>query len=146
MIPKNAIELVTTFEGYRPVPYLCPAGVPTIGYGSTVYPDGRKVKLSDPPISRDTAIFYMKYELERKYNSLAMMCPVLLSNEMWMGAILDFVFNLGAGRLQQSTLRRKINAKEWGSVPGELNKWVYAGGKKLKGLVLRRAAEAQYFK
>jgi len=146
MIPKNAIDLVTTFEGFYAKPYLCPAGVPTIGYGSTVYPDGRKVKLSDPPISRDTAIFYMKHELERNYNSVAMMCPVLLSNEMWMGAILDFVFNLGAGRLQQSTLRRKINAKEWGSVPGELNKWVYTGGKKLKGLVLRRAAEAQYFK
>ena len=70
---------------------------------------------------------------------------LLVVGEDRLGAIVDFVFNLGAGRLQASTLRRKINAMDWDAVPIELNKWVYGGGKKLKGLVLRRQMEAQFF-
>jgi len=65
--------------------------------------------------------------------------------EVWLGAICDFVFNLGAGRLQSSTLRRKINTEEWDDVPYELSRWVYGGGKKLRGLVLRREAESAFF-
>jgi lysozyme len=63
-----------------------------------------------------------------------------------LGAIADFCFNLGIGRLQTSTLRRRINQQDWPAAASELQRWVYAGGRKLRGLVLRREAEAAYFR
>ncbi len=145
-IPKNAVDLATAFEGYYPTPYLCPAGVPTIGNGSTIYPNGVKVKLTDPPITEEIAYEIMEWELSKAMAATIKYCPILLTtSETWLGAIIDFVYNLGAGRLQASTLRREINSESWESVPDELNKWVFAGGRKLKGLVLRRAAEASFF-
>ena len=146
MIPKNTIELVKIFEGFNSRPYLCPAGIPTIGYGSTVYPNGVKVTLKDKPVRKERAIEIMEWELNKSLMSTIRYCPILATtSENRLGAIVDFVYNLGAGRLQQSTLRRRINAKQWEEVPKELNKWVYGGGKKLRGLILRRQAEAQYF-
>ncbi len=127
-------------------PYLCPAGVPTLGAGSTRYPNGTKVKLTDPPITKERAYEIMEWELRLSLASTLKYCPILLTTpETWLGAVVDFTYNLGPGRLQQSTLRRKINAQEWDAVPGELNKWVFASGRKLRGLVLRRQAEAAFF-
>ena len=60
-------------------------------------------------------------------------------------ALVSFTFNLGAGALQRSTLRRKVNREEHADVPAELMKWVWAGGRKLKGLVKRRQAEASLY-
>jgi len=121
-------------------PYLCPAGVPTIGYGATRYLDGRPVLLSDLPISRDAAERMLALQLERTYlpQTLAL-CPGLTGSRL--AAIADFTFNLGAGALRASTLRRRVNAGDWGAVPGELRKWVRGGGRVLRGLVLRREAE-----
>lgn len=145
-IPKHARELAQTFEGFYSHPYLCPAGVPTIGYGTTRYPNGKNVSLADLPITREQAMELMEWELSICLKAVIKYCPVLLvQDEVMLGAIVDFVYNLGAGRLQQSTLRRKINAQDWSAVPTELNKWVFGGGRKLKGLVLRRAAEAAFF-
>jgi lysozyme len=69
-------------------------------------------------------------------------CPVLATEpEGRLAAIVDFTFNLGAGRLQASTLRRRVNQLDWAGVAQELRRWVYGGGKVLPGLVLRREAE-----
>lgn len=69
--------------------------------------------------------------------------PVLSTkSEGRLAAIVDFTFNLGAGRLQTSTLRRRVNQRDWSSAACELRRWVYGGGKVLPGLVARRAAEA----
>jgi len=145
-IPQNAIDLCTTFEGFFSKPYLCPARVPTIGYGTTRYPNGQAVTLKDQAITKDRAIEFMKVELSRNMFEVARTCPILLTtDEYWYGAIIDFVYNLGIGRLQTSTLRRRINAQLWQDVPFELNKWVYASGKKLNGLNIRRRAEAAYY-
>jgi len=59
-----------------------------------------------------------------------------------LAAIVDFTFNLGAGRLQTSTLRRRINQQDWSGAAQELQRWVYGGGKVLPGLVARRRAGA----
>lgn len=59
-----------------------------------------------------------------------------------LSAIVDLTFNLGAGRLQTSTLRRRINQRDWLDAARELRRWVYGGGKVLPGLVVRRQAEA----
>jgi lysozyme len=69
-------------------------------------------------------------------------CPVLATeSDGRLAAIVDFTFNLGAGRLQTSTLRRRINQRDWSSAAHELSRWVYGGGKVLPGLVTRREAE-----
>lgn len=144
--PSKAIEtaanLCRYFEGFFPKPYLCPAKVPTIGYGTTYYPDGRAVKLSDPAISQAQATEYLYHELTKFLGQVLTLCPGLASEPAGrIAAILDFTYNLGAGRLKASTLRKRVNAKDWPQVKLELMKWVMGGGKKLNGLVKRREAE-----
>jgi len=137
-----AAELCRQFEGYRSKPYLCPAGIPTIGYGSTYYADGRKVQLTDTPMSEPEARALLMAELSHTYApGVLRLCPGLATNERRFNAIVDFVYNLGIGRLQTSTLRRKINAGDWESAKEQLMLWTRGGGKVLPGLVKRRTAE-----
>src|SRR3989304_3092956 len=138
-VPANAIELATTFEGFYAKPYICPAGFWTIGFG-------RLCSKNHPPITKAQAEIYLEEDLQDALLGTIRLCPSLLAqDENWLGAIVDFTFNLGIGRLKMSTLKKKINNEEWGDVPTELNKWVYGGGRKLKGLVLRRQMESTYF-
>lgn len=143
-----ATELCRQFEGFRENPYLCPAGVPTIGYGSTFYGDGRKVTLQDPPMDEPTARALLVSELMHQYApGVIRQCPILLTIAIqtndWnkFNAIVDFAYNLGVGRLQTSTLRRKINDQDWEGAKEQLKRWVYGGGRVLPGLVTRRNAE-----
>jgi len=143
-----ATELCRRFEGFRAKPYLCPAGVPTIGYGSTFYADGRKVTLEDAPMDEPQARALLVSELMHRYApGTIRQCPILLTLAMTAGdwgklnAIVDFAYNLGVGRLQTSTLRRKINAQDWEGAKEQLKLWVRGGGRVLPGLVTRRNAE-----
>ncbi|MFZ3105390.1 MAG: lysozyme [Smithella sp.] len=140
-----ASDIAIVFEGFRSRPYRCPAGVPTIGYGTTHYPDGRKVNMTDSSIDEDTALVYLQLELQKSMNGALRYCPILSTDEGKLAAIIDFCYNLGVGRLQQSTLRRRINQQNWSSCKTELLRWVFAGGKKLPGLVKRRSLEATFF-
>lgn len=141
-------ELCRKFEGFRSKPYLCPAGIPTIGYGSTYYADGRKVSLKDRPIDEAAALALLMAELEHTYlPGVLRNCPILaITDERKCNAIVDFAYNLGIGRLQTSTLRRKINAGDWDGASVELLKWVRGGGRVLPGLVARRKAESALLK
>jgi len=137
-----AAELCKRFEGFRAKPYLCPAGIPTIGYGSTYYADGKKVTLNDSLISPKAANDLLMYELQHTYLPGALRnCPVLATNERKCNAIVDFCYNLGVGRLQTSTLKRKINAQDWDGAKEQLMLWTKGGGKVLPGLLKRRQAE-----
>lgn len=147
-----AAELCKRFEGFRSKPYLCPAGVPTIGYGSTYYTGGAKVTMNDAPVSEPQARAMLMHELLHSYApAVTRLCPGLLvfaaAQNDWrrLNAIVDFAYNLGAGRLQTSTLRRRINAGDWQGAQEELMKWTRGGGKVLPGLVLRRKAECALF-
>ena len=140
-----AIGLCKRFEGFRSKPYLCPAQVWTVGYGTTRYPDGRRVQPEDPAIDEPHARVLLEWELQGCLQSTLRLCPVLASHEGRCNAIADFVYNLGAGRLQTSTLRRKIIAQDWDGAKVELRRWVRGGGRILPGLVLRREAEAALF-
>ena len=137
-----AAELCRRYEGYRAKPYLCPAGVPTIGYGSTYYADKRKVTLEDQPMEEGAARALLMVELKHTYlPGVLRNCPVLATNERRCNAIVDYAYNLGVGRLQTSTLKRKINAQDWDGVQEQLMLWTKGGGKVLPGLVARRKAE-----
>jgi len=137
-----AAELARRFEGCYLRPYLCPAGVPTIGYGATRYPDGRAVQLTDAPISPEAAERMLLLSVRQIYlPAVLVLCPGVHDSRR-LAALIDFTFNLGAGNLRASTLRRRVNAGLWGDVPAELMKWVRGGGRVLPGLVRRRQAEA----
>ncbi len=145
-----ATELCRRFEGFRSKPYICPAGVPTIGYGSTYYPGGRKVTMADAPVTEPQARAMLVTELLHTYApGVIRQCPGLLPLALladdWrkLNAIVDFAYNLGVGRLQTSTLRRRINAGDWQGAQAELMKWVRGGGRVLPGLVARRRAECE---
>lgn len=140
---KTARDLCVVFEGMYLKPYLCPANVPTIGVGSTFYESGVRVTLADPPITRERAMELLEHELQACLPRVQRLCPGLSDwGDKAAGAILDFAFNCGTGALQNSTLRRRINADDVAGAQSELMKWVRGGGRVLPGLVRRRAAEA----
>ena len=138
-IPKNAINLAKYFEGFYSKVYICPAGFPTIGYG-------RRVNKDHPSITKEEGEIYLTQDMIKSLMGTIKYCPILLSvEENKLGSVVDFVYNLGVGRLQLSTLRRRINQRDWSEVVKELNKWVYGGGRKLPGLIKRRKAESLFF-
>lgn len=137
-----AASLCRQFEGLYLKPYLCPANVATIGFGSTRYEDGRRVMLSDPPITKARAEELLMWEINRVcVPAVKRSCPDLKEPKK-LAALLDFTFNLGSGNLHSSTLRKKVNAEDWDAAQIELAKWVRGGGRVLPGLVKRRTAEA----
>lgn len=146
-VPKLAIDLAKRFEGFHRVPkadpgrahpYICPAGYWTIGYGRLCDP-------KHPPISVEEGDVYLAHDLMTAANATLRYCPVLATEpDSRLAAIVDFTFNLGAGRLQTSTLRRRINQRDWLAAGKELRRWVFGGGKVLPGLVARREAEAAW--
>ena len=86
---------------------------------------------------------YLAQDLMTAMKATLKYCPVLSTEpESRLAAIIDFTFNLGAGRLQTSTLRRRVNQRDWPGAATELKRWVYGGGVVLPGLVIRRAANA----
>lgn len=128
-------RLIRRFEGCHLMPYICPAGVWTCGWGSTgvdVFP-GR-------PWTQEYADKRLELDAIRFSRGTLALCPDL--DESAHQAIADFAYNLGLGRLQASTLRRRLNAGDMEGAKVELAKWVNGGGRKLLGLVARRAAEA----
>ena len=137
-----ACALARRFEGFRARPYMCPAGIPTIGYGATYYLDGRQVKLTDPPVSREAAERMLLVMMSRNYLAPTLRMAPNVDTPGRLAALADFAFNLGLARLKGSTLRRRALAGDWRGVRVELAKWTRGGGRVLPGLVTRRAAEA----
>lgn len=146
-VPHVAVNLAKRFEGFHRVPksdpdhahpYVCPAGFWTIGYGHLCDP-------THPPISVAEGEAYLARDLVTALDATLRFCPVLATEpEGRLAAIVDFTFNLGAGRLQTSTLRRRVNQRAWSAASQELCRWVYGGGKVLSGLVARRKAESVF--
>lgn len=138
---RLVMGLCLRFEGLYREPYLCPAGVATIGVGATHYLDGRRVTLKDPPITREHALVLLREMIQKEYlPAVDALCAGARTPQQ-VAALTDFCYNLGVGQLRMSTLRRRVNRGQWDLVPAELRKWVRGGGRVLKGLVRRREAE-----
>jgi len=140
----NCLELIRRFEGFSYIPYLCPAGVPTIGYGSTRYVDGRTVTLGDDLITEKQADSIMRKTL-KTYEAAVTRYVQVSINQNQFDALVDFAYNSGAKSLLTSTLLKKLNAGNMVGASKEFGRWVYGGGKVLKGLVKRREAEHELF-
>jgi lysozyme len=138
-----AAALCRPFEGLRLQPYICPAGYPTIGYGTVWKPDGSKVTMEHPPISKETAEEWLVHELRHNYLAGVLKAsPGLLARPRALGALTDFAYNLGVARYRASTLRKRVDAGDWEDAKEQLMLWTRGGGKVLPGLVRRRQAEA----
>lgn len=152
MLHPDSLKLICEREGYhrrlpdgRAAPYLCPANVPTIGFGSIWRMDGSRVAMTDPPIGYETAMALMGRELEQKCEPAVDRMITRRLHPLSRGSLVSFVYNVGAGALKSSGLRRAINDGRFGDVPAEFAKWRMAGGRVLRGLELRRQAEAVMF-
>jgi lysozyme len=142
-----AADLCRFFEGFSSKPYICPAGYPTIGYGTVYKPDGTKVTMRDQPISRGLANEWLMRELQHNYMAGVLKAsPILIRNQRLLAAITDFAYNLGVGRYRASTLKRRVDSNDLLGVETELRKWIRGGGKVLPGLVKRRQAEIDLFR
>jgi lysozyme len=139
-----AAALCRPFEGLRLKPYICPAGYPTIGYGTVWKPDGSKVSMDDPPIDKKTAEAWLMHELRVTYlPGVLKASPGLLAHPRALGALTDFAYNLGVARYRGSTLRKRVDALDWEGAKEQLILWVRGGGRVLPGLVKRRDAECE---
>jgi lysozyme len=140
------ITLIKKHEGLKLSAYLCPAKVPTIGFGNTFYEDGTRVKMGDK-ITRDRA----EKLLQHIVAAFAVQVDRLVTSDInanQRAALVSFAYNLGVSQLQKSTLLKKVNANPNDpAIRAEFMKWVKAGGVVLRGLVIRRQDEANlYFK
>lgn len=142
---SKGIELIKSFEGFYAKPYLCPANVVTIGYGTTRYPNGKKVTLNDSPITEAVAIEYLKDCLIKFERDVDAFCRDDI-NQNQFDAIVSFCYNVGSSALKSSTLLKKLNINPNDpTIAQEFAKWNKGGGRVLKGLVRRRKAEANLY-
>ena len=146
MIPsQRCIDLIKQFEGFYKNAYLCPAGVPTIGYGSTMWNDGKKVELGQK-ITMAGAENLLMWELKNKMIAFA----DLKLNQNQYDALMSFVYNVGIGAFKKSTLYKKarINPNDE-SIGAEFLKWNKARKNgvliELAGLTKRRIAESKLY-
>jgi lysozyme len=150
-IPINAVRLVKKWEGLHKkktdgmvYPYLCPAGVWTIGYGSTRHFDGSPIRKDTPPLSPQDCESLMLLELGKCVRNAVALSPILVQYPETLGAIASFIYNLGISRYRASTLRRMVNIENWPESQTQIRKWVYSNGMRLAGLVARRNEESTF--
>jgi GH24 family phage-related lysozyme (muramidase) len=145
----KAEDLITEFEGYRGQPYKCPAGVWTIGYGTTYYPDGTLVTPRDAAISKQRALELLNYHID---NAIVPLLSSRIPTWSIMGgnqkaAIISFAYNVGShfyGSPNFNSISKALSNKEnWGQVPAALMLYVNPGTTFEAGLRRRRQAEGK---
>ena len=139
-ISQQGLDLIKKFECFYPNTYICPAGYPTIGYGHLI----KKGETFDRPISEEEAELLLRQDIQIAERAVLRLITVPLTQGQF-DALVSFTFNLGAGALQRSTLRQKVNKQLHSEVPVEFMRWVWAGGKKLNGLIRRRVSEFNFY-
>ena len=140
---EAGVALIKKFEAFVPDWYSCAAGVRTIGYGTTAaVPGAARI---EGPITEAEADLWLRRSLARQYEpAVEQAVEVPLASHQF-DALVSFVYNVGAAAFRRSTLLRKLNRRDYSGAAGEFDKWVYAGGKTLRGLVIRRSAERRLF-
>lgn len=142
----DGLAIIRRCESFSPTWYRCPAGVWTIGFGTTENSlVGVNRQTLTRPITKAEAERLLRRALIQVYEpGIERLVTVLLSENQF-SALVSFVYNIGVQRFSRSTLLRKLNRNDVAGAAGEFDRWVYADGKRLRGLVLRRAAERKLF-
>lgn len=133
------IALIKKFEGFSPVPYTCPAGKPTIGYGHVIKPGETFTTLHE-----HQADALLKRDLANREQAVTLLVKVPLTQGQF-DALVSFVYNLGVPALKTSTLLKRLNQGKYDQAADNFQRWVFVGKTKLKGLENRRAAEWALF-
>ena len=142
-ISKTGIDLISSFEGIRLNAYDDSVGVWTIGIGTTIYPNGVKVKKGDK-CTQEQALEYLQHDLRSFEKTVNDSVKVPLSQNQF-DALVSLAYNIGSGAFKNSTLLKKLNAKDYAGAADQFLVWNKGGGKVLKGLVRRRDAERALF-
>ena len=133
------MDLIKRFEGFQPVAYRCPAGKLTIGYGHT----GDDVRIGQK-ITRSVAEWLLKKDVKGAETDVKNLVKVKLTQYQF-DALVSWTYNLGATTLNDSTMLRLLNKGDYGAVPCQMMRYIYAAKKPLDGLKRRRRAEGQLF-
>ena len=142
ILDNKGYLLITKHEGLKLKPYLCPAKIPTIGYGNTYYPDGKRVTLLDKDITKQQA-FDMFKEIANRFAKRVNELVTSNINQNQFNSLVSFAYNVGTGNFSSSTLLKKVNRNPDDlTIKDEFLKWNKAGGKVLNGLTNRRNEEA----
>ena len=140
---QNGINLISSFEGCELKAYLCPAKVWTIGFGTTVYPNGVKVKKGDS-CTLDQAKQFKAHDLKRFEKTVDDLVQVPLTQNQF-DSLVSITYNIGPGAFETSTLLKKLNTGDYQGAADQFTVWNKGGGKVLQGLVNRRAKEKEVF-
>jgi lysozyme len=142
---EQGYKFIAKHEGLRLKPYLCPAKIPTIGYGNTYYPNGKRVTLLDNPITKEQAFEMFKIIADRFGKRVDDLVTSKI-NQNQFNALVSFCYNVGTGNFMKSTLLKKVNADPNDfDIRLEFAKWNKAGGVKSNGLVNRRSEESALY-
>ena len=144
-ISQNGLNLIKEFEGLSLKPYLDVVNIPTIGWGNTYYPDGKKVTMNDKPIDELKANEILEYIANKDFASFVSKVVKVSLNQNQFDALVSFAYNVGNGSLQNSTLLKKLNSGDYQGASNEFLRWNKAGGKVLNGLTKRREKERALF-
>lgn len=139
-INEAGLDLIKLFEKFSPTKYICQAGYPTIGWGHVILPNEK----FDEPISEELGDELLSKDLLIAERSVCRLITIALTDNEY-AALVSFAFNLGGGALQRSTLRQLVLRGEVGDAADEFPKWVYANGRRSRGLLRRRLAERELF-
>lgn len=137
---QQGLDLIKHFEGFEPKPYVCSAGKITIGYGHVILP-GEDLTV----LTQAEALALLARDMEKFEALVHMMVTVDLTQNQF-DALVSFCYNCGPANLQKSTLLKHVNANNPERAAGEFKKWVFAAGKRLRGLERRREAEKKLFR
>jgi len=145
MITEGTINLIKKFEGRKLTAYLDSVGVWTIGYGTTMYMDGTRVKKGNK-ITQERADELLKLDLERRYKAINYLFNNVVLTRHQLEALMSLCYNIGIGAFSKSTLIRKVRVNPSDpTIRKEFMKWVFGGGQVIQGLVNRRKAEADIY-
>jgi lysozyme len=145
ILDNKGYLLITKHEGLKLKPYLCPAKIPTIGYGNTYYPDGKRVTLLDKDITKQQA-FDMFKEIANRFAKRVDALVTSNINQNQFNSLVSFAYNVGTGNFSSSTLLKKVNRNPDDlTIKDEFLRWNKAGGKVLNGLTNRRNEEADLY-
>ena len=155
-VSSECIEMIKHHEGVRTRPYRCPASLWTVGVGHLLYPEQAKLPIAErlqfPLRSEDNRVWtlpevdaLLAKDLAKFERGVARFCNSSFAHQGQFDALVSFAFNVGLGNLQRSSLRMKHNRQEYEAASDEFLKWTKAGGKVLRGLVIRRNDERRLY-